>query len=307
VIFRWFLSAPSRKSKRVSEGCVLHGRRIEPAELLQARELVQRHPHWSRYRLSRELCALWDWRTATGQWRDMAARTVLLKLEARGWLRLPERRRPSPNRHRLAAPPQRVWDTTPITGSLVDGSGVRIVEVSSRPAERAEMRAALAQFHYLGYRAPVGENLQYLVRNGADRLLGAVVFSCAAWKCAARDRWIGWSRAEREANLSRIANNSRYLLLPWVRVSGLASWILGRLARRIATDWQAKYGHGLALLETFVELARFAGTCYRAANWQSVGVTTGRSRQDRYQTLRVPVKEVYVYPLGENFREALRR
>jgi hypothetical protein len=284
---------------------VLHGRRFQAPELHQVRELVAAHPEWSRYRLSRELCALWDWRTARGQWRDMAARTVLLKLEQRGWVRLPARRLVSPNRHRLAAPAPRDWDRTPITGSLAELRSVGIEEVSEARAAREELRAALASFHYLGYRAPAGENLQYVVRDAAGRLLAGVVFAGAAWKCAARDRWIGWSRGQREAQLNQIANNVRFLLLPWVGVPHLGSWILGALGRRIAGDWQAKYAHPVVLLETFVERDRFAGTCYRAANWLRVGETTGRSRADRHRTLRVPVKELYVRPLRPDFREAL--
>ena len=286
---------------------MLQGRRIEPAEFLQVRDLVAGHPQWSRYRLSRELCALWNWRTARGQWKDMAARTLLLKLAQRGWITLPERRGPSPNRHRLATPPARVWERTPITGQLSELGEIRISEVSSRPAGRAEVRAALAQFHYLGWRTPVGENLQYVVREGAGRLLAVLVFGAAAWKCAARERWIGWSPRQREAGLSRIANNHRFLIVPWAQVAQLGSWILGGVAQRIAADWQAKYSHPVVLLETFVERERFAGTCYRAANWVRVGETTGRSRADRHRTLRVPVKELYVRALRPDFREALCR
>lgn len=284
---------------------VLHGRRFQVPELHQVQELVATHPEWSRYRLSRELCALWDWRTATGQWRDMAARTVLLKLEQRGWVRLPERRMISPNRHRLRAPAPRDWGRTPITGSLAELSSVEIEEVSQARGAREELRAVLARFHYLGYRAPAGENLQYVVRDRAGRLLAGVVFAGAAWKCAARDQWIGWQRRQREARLNRIANNVRFLLPPWVQVPHLASWILGALGRRIAGDWQVKYGHPVVLLETFVERDRFAGTCYRAANWVRIGETTGRSRADRHRTLQVPVKELYVRPLRPDFRAAL--
>ena len=283
----------------------MQGRRIEPAEFLQVRELVASHPEWSRYRLSRELCALWDWRTPTGQWKDMAARTLLGKLAQRGWITLPERRGLSPNRHRLAPPPEPVCDTSPITGRLSDLGRISITEVSSQTAERTQARALLAKFHYLSYRAPVGENLKYLVRDGAGRWLAVILFGAAAWKCSARDQWIGWNPQQRKEHLGLIANNSRFLLLPWVAVPHLASWILGGVARRIAADWHEKYGHRVVLLETFVERDRFAGTCYRAANWQALGPTTGRSRQDSHRALRVPVKDAYALPLGRNFREEL--
>jgi len=285
----------------------MQGRRIEPAEFFELRELVASHPEWSRYRLSRELCVLWDWRTPTGQWKDMAARTLLGKLAERGWLELPARRWPSPNRHRLAPPPPRSWPTTPITGQLSEIGPLTITEVSGQADGRAEVRAALVQFHYLGYRTPVGENLQYVVRDGSQRLLAVLVFGAAAWKCAVRDRWIGWSPDQRQAHLGWIANNQRFLILPSVDVRHLASHVLGGVARRIAVDWQTKYGHRVILLETFVERDRFAGTCYRAANWRALGATQGRSRQDRHRTLTVPVKEVYVYPLRSDFREILTR
>jgi hypothetical protein len=283
----------------------MQGRRIEPAQFLEVRDLVAAHPQWSRYRLSRELCVLWEWRTPTGQWKDMAARALMLKLAERGWITLPPRRAPSPNRHRLTAPPERAWETEPITGNLSDLGAVEITEVSSQPEGRAEVRAALAKFHYLGYRTSVGENLQYVVRDEGARLLAVLVFGAAAWKCAARDQWIGWSPRQREERLGRIANNSRFLILPWARVPHLASWILGGVARRISADWRHKYGHPVELLETFVERERFAGTCYRAANWQVLGATTGRSRQDRNHRVQVPVKEVFVYPLRRHFREEL--
>lgn len=290
----------------MTEACVVQGRRIEPAEFVQVRELVNGHPEWSRYRLSRELCALWDWRTRTGCLKDMAARTLLGKFAERGWITLPERRVCSPNRHRLAPPPERAWDQTPLACSLAALGEVQITEVSSRTEDRARARSGLSAFHYLGYRAPVGENLQYVVREGGSgRWLAVLVFGAAAWKCAARDQWIGWERGQRERNLGRVANNSRFLIFPWVQVPHLASHILGRIGRRISADWQRKYGHPVVLLESFVERERFAGTCYRAANWCRVGATAGRSRQDRDRALSVPVKEVYLYPLQRRFRQHL--
>jgi Druantia protein DruA len=198
-----------------------------------------------------------------------------------------------------------VWDTGPVTCALSELPGLTVAEVSRHAPARAEVKAALAAHHYLGYRLPVGENVQYAVRDGAGRLLAALVFGAAAWKCGVRDRWIGWNRERRERGLGQIANNSRFLILPWVRVPHLASWILGQVARRIGRDWQSKYGHGVRLLETFVDRERFAGTCYRAANWIGLGTTMGRSRQDRDRTLQVPVKDIYVYPLCPDFREGL--
>jgi hypothetical protein len=178
-------------------------------------------------------------------------------------------------------------------------------EVSRVPAARAWVKAALARFHYLGYGGAVGENLQYIVCDRQDRPLACLVFGSAAWKCRDRDRFIGWSAAQQQKQLPLVANNSRFLILPWTRVPHLGSWILGQVASRIAQDWQAKYGHRVVLLETFVERERFRGTVYRAANWQPVGVTAGRSRQDRHTCLQVPLKDIYLYGLDRHFREAL--
>ena len=140
----------------------------------------------------------------------------------------------------------------------------RPVSTGAVPVARVELRSALARVHYLGYRSPVGENLQYELRDAAGRWLARLVVGAAAWHCAARDQWIGWTPAQRERGLFQIANHSRLLILPWVRVRHLASWLLGQVTARIAEDWQAKYGHRVSLLETFVERERFTGTSYRA-------------------------------------------
>ena len=171
--------------------------------------------------------------------------------------------------------------------------------------EQPLVRALVQRHHYLGYRGPVGENLHYLVYDREGRVLACLLFGAPAWKMAARERFIGWDPPSRERALYLVANNMRFLIVPWVEVAHLASHILGRIARRISADWQAKYAHPLVLLETTVERARFAGTCYRAANWQCVGETTGRSRNDRYKRLNVPVKSVWLYPLSSTFRTRL--
>jgi hypothetical protein len=148
--------------------------------------------------------------------------------------------------------------------------------------------------------------MQYTVQDKHGRLLACLVFGAAAWKCQDRDTFIGWTPAQREQHLCQVANNSRFMVLPWVEVPGLSSWILSRVSRRVAADWKGKYGHGLALLETFVEQDRFLGTTYQAANWQRVGATTGRTRQDRYTRIQAPIKAIYLRPLQANFREVLQ-
>jgi hypothetical protein len=289
----------------VSETLTIQGRPLSPQALEQLRQWVGGNPHWSRWRLSRELATRWDWRNVAGQLKDMAARTLLVKLEQRGLIELPARRQVPTNRMRCGAQPAIIEPAQPIVCALADLQPLSVEEVSRQPAGRAWLRGTLAQFHYLGFGGAVGQNVQYLVRDGQQRPVACAVFGAAAWKCQDRDRFIGWSAEQRRRNLGLIANNSRFLILPWVTVPHLGSWILGQVAKRIAQDWQAKYGHRVILLETFVERERFRGTVYRAANWQSVGVTAGRTRQDRHTCLRVPVKDIYLYSLRRGFRETL--
>jgi len=290
----------------VSETLTIQGRSLSGQALQELRQWVSVNPHCSRRRLSLELATRWDWRNAAGQLKDMAARTLLVKLEQRGLIKLPARRQVPTNRMRCGAQPAIIEPAEPIVCALADLQPLSVEEVSGQPAGRAWIRGALAQFHYLGFGGAVGQNVQYLVRDGRHRPVACAVFGAAAWKCQDRERFIGWSAEQRQRNLGLIANNSRFLIFPWVKVPHLGSWILGQVAGRIARDWQAKYGHPVVLLETFVERERFRGTVYRAANWQSAGVTTGRTRQDRHTCIQVAVKDIYVHPLCRRFREVLQ-
>ena len=289
----------------MSDGLTVQGRRMATEDILRIRQLITGHPGWSRRRLSEVLCAEWDWRNGSGRLKDMATRTLLLKLEARGLIRLPERRRIPSNRMAARQAPRQTWDTTPVTGTLRELGPLTLREVSTDGAARMRFTAALAEFHYLGHRGTVGENLQYMVTDNTGRLLACLLFGSAAWKCRARDQFIGWAPERRARHLHLLTNNTRFLILPFVRVPHLASWILGRVLRRLSADWQKKYGHAIVLVETFVERERFAGTSYQASNWIRLGATTGRSRQDRRHTLQVPAKDVYLYPLDRRFRQEL--
>jgi hypothetical protein len=289
----------------MNEAVVVQGRRLEPADIDRIRELISGNPDWSRRRLSEVLSAEWNWHNSSGRLKDMAARALLVKLESRGLIQLPARRRIPPNRMTARCLPRQNWDSTPVECKLEELGPLTIREVSGDGPARVRFAVALEEFHYLGCRGTVGENLQYTVTDSHGRLLACLLFGAAAWKCRARDQFVGWTPERRRNNLHRVANNSRFLILPFVRVPHLASWILGRVARRLSTDWEKKYGHGIVLLETFVERDRFAGTSYKAANWIRLGETTGRSRQDRHYTLHVPVKDVYVYPLCHDFRREL--
>ena len=234
----------------------------------------------------------------------MAARTLLLKLERSGHIRLPARRGPSPNGHRNRRfeppPPQE-----PLCGALRELQPLHVSVVAPGSSDARLFQSLLAHEHYLGHRNTVGENLRYLVRERCGSPVACLLFGSAAWKCADRDTFIGWDQPTREANLQRLTNNTRFLIPGWVQVPHLASHVLGLIARRIGRDWQAKYGHAVYALETFVDRSRFRGTCYRAANWLTVGATQGRTRNDRAHRIHAEVKDVYLYPLVADFRREL--
>jgi hypothetical protein len=289
----------------MNESLIVQGRKLDAEDILRIRQLIAEHPEWSRRRLSEVLCSEWDWRNGSGRLKDMATRTLLVKLDARGLIQLPARRRLPLNRMAARRVPRQDWVSTPITGPLRNLEPLTLREISTDGAGRIRFAAALAEFHYLGYRGTVGENLQYAITDKDGRLLACLLFGSAAWKCKSRDGFIGWDPEQRQRNLHLITNNTRFLILPFVRVPHLASCILGRVMRCLSSDWQNKYGHPILLVETFVERERFAGTSYKAANWLRLGSTMGRSRQDRQHTLRVPVKDVYLYPLHRRFREGL--
>jgi len=281
----------------VDRELVIQGRELRPEDVALIRDWLQAHPDSHRTRLSRELCAAWNWRNAAGQLKDMACRTLLLKLEAQGRIRLPPRRTASVNGLRNRQVPEIPHDPTAIAGPLQLVQPVRVAPVVEGSSEAGLFKFLLQRYHYLGHRNCVGQNLKYLVRDRRGRPLACLLFGSAAWKAAGRDQWIGWTAQQRQRQLGLVTNNTRFLILPWVRVPHLASHLLGRVAARLSADWQRKYGHPIHLVETFVEQPRFAGTCYRAAGWVQVGLTTGRTRNDDGRKPRAAPKAIYLKAL----------
>lgn len=293
------------------EAEILQGRKIGRAEIVEIQALIEANPQWSRWRLSHVLAQKWDWYSASGQLKDMAARTLLLKLDQRGLIALPERKRAPVVRRPQLGPD--LFDSLllePITSDLVSLQPFQIQVVAPKEPDYHRFQRYLAQYHYLGFGGPIGENLGYLIRSRTGVDLACLLFGAAAWQCAPRDQWIGWSPEQRAQGLPFIANNSRFLILPWVRVAHLANYILAQIAPRIDADWQARYHHRLYLLETFVQQDRFRGISYQAANWIHVGQTTGRTRQSqrhRDNQVHAPVKDIFLYPLSSNARRDLCR
>jgi hypothetical protein len=284
--------------------CIL-GRGFDPAELKQLQRWIDQRPGCSRRALSVGLAQLWGWRNQQGQLRDMAVRLLLNRLEQRAGLRLPARQNRGGRRRVRPSSPGVLSAHQPIAGPVGQLQPLSVHLVGAGQPERARLAQYFLAHHYLGYPHPLGQ-LHYLVRDGQGRDLAGLLFGPAAWKCAPRDSFIGWSAAQRQAHLQQVANNSRFLILPWVAVPCLASQVLSRVLGRLPQDWELYCGQRPVLVETFVEVDRFAGTCYRANNWVEVGLTRGRSRAGR-AGLRVPRKVVYLRALVRDFRGGLCR
>jgi hypothetical protein len=279
------------------------GRVITDTDVAFIQGLIAAHPRATRRALSHRLCEAWNWVQPNGVLRDMVCRGLLLALHRAGHIGLPPARKSNPLGPQRRTPSRTMLRWNPIEGQLSDILPLDIAQVR-RSGDEASFDSLVETYHYLGYAQPVGEHLKYLI--SAD---GAPM-ACLAWSSAprhigCRDRFIGWSPKTRRKNIRFVAYNLRYLILPWVKVTHLASHLLGRMARMLAQDWERIYGHPVYFLETFVDPERFRGTCYRAANWICLGRTTGRGKNDQTKRPNRSIKEVWGYPLGRDFRKRL--
>jgi len=280
------------------------GRAFSATELSSIRRLIAEHPSATRARLSRLVCEQLDWRRADGHLKDMSCRVAMLRMQDDGVVQLPPPRngnnngKPYLRRTPAAQPTRRLEAASP--KALAN---LHLQLVTDRHDSHLH-NEFLERYHYLGYQPLPGAQLRYFVRSD-ERILALLGFGAPAWKTQPRDLFIGWTARQREARLHLLVNNARFLILPWVRCNNLASCILGMAARRLARDWQRHYAYRPVLLETFVELPRFRGTCYRAANWNLLGETKGRGKLDVHNRASLPKKAIWVYPLLENFRKAL--
>jgi len=280
------------------------GRVITAQDLEFIREFIKHHPGLSRRRLSARLCQAWQWKQANGALCDMVCRGLLLMLHRAGEIELPSVRQISFNPFVRRVPPAPVLiDQTPLTGALGEVKPIAIQQVR-RTAHEPLFNSLIEHHHYLGYKQPVGEHLKYLIWSQA-RPLACLAWSSAPRHLGSRDRYIGWSAAVRRRNIRLVVYNTRFLILPWIRVPHLASHILGRVVSRLSQDWERLYGHPVYFAETFIDPARFRGTCYRAANWQSLGLTTGRGKACNSKRPNRSIKEVLGYPLTARFRDLL--
>jgi len=286
------------------DGIVLRyrGRDLGIEDLEVVRATITRD--WARGRsaIARSLCGLWDWRQANGAFKEYAARDLLLRLEEAGHIQLPPRLRPKNNRKAADFRQVPLFLDRPLSGRI-DAYG----ELAIRTAEGAERYLwdyLIHHHHYLGRPKLVGAYLKQLVWLDGQ-VVACLGWASAAWKVDCRDRWIGWTPEVRRQRLVGVVNNVRFLILPWVRVEHLASKVLAQSLRGLAAAWQARYGQGIVLAETFVDPARFAGTCYRAANWQCLGQTRGHAKRgNAYRKHAVP-KDVWMRPLTRRWRSRL--
>ena len=277
------------------------GRDFSTEELTQIRHLIAEHPACNRAQLSRMTCENLRWYKADGGLKEMSARVAMLRMQDDGLITLPPPRgaRPDPTVHLTDR-------TTP--GALIErpAGALRPLTMQrvQRKPESSLWNEYIERYHYLGHKPLPGAQLRYFI-HAEGQPIALLGFGAAAWQTAPRDRYIGWSHEQRQANLHLIVNNARFLILPWVQSKNLASMILAMAARRLPDDWQAKYAYRPVLMETFVEKPRFEGTCYKAANWRYLGKTKGRGKLGPSGKQSVPIKDLWVYPLDASFRDRL--
>ena len=280
------------------------GRTVTDTDVEFIQRLISENSGLSRRALSAKLCEAWDWRQPNGALRDMVCRSLMLELHRAGYIELPPVRWVNANPLVTRRKPAPVLvDQTPLESTLAGIRPLKFQQVR-RTAEERLFNSLLDRYHYLRYTQPVGEHLKYVVY-AQGRPIACLGWSSAPRHLGPRDRFIGWSAEARRRNIRFLAYNTRYLLLPFVKVQHLASHILGCMARQLPQDWERVYGHPIYYLETFVDPGRFRGTCYRAANWTVLGLTTGRGKDDQTNKPNRPLKEVLGYPLRKDFRQLL--
>jgi len=278
------------------------GREFTSQEFKQIRSLINQNPKFNRMRLSKEVCRILQWLKPDGDLKDMSCRVAMLRMHRDGLIELP------PPSHKK--PPQKKIQFTsktdpqsPVVCSANQLSQLHLQMVTK--ATSALWNEYIERYHYLGYATLPGAQLRYFIVAG-KQIVALTGFGAAAWQTAPRDQFIGWNHDERKRNLNLITNNARFLILPWIKSKNLASKILSLISKQLPDDWEEKYHVRPVLMESFVEQKRFVGTCYKAANWINVGKTKGRGKLGPAGKISVPIKDIWVCPLVENFRALLK-
>jgi hypothetical protein len=284
---------------------LIRRRRIVQEDLLLIRGLLSAEGHLGRSHISNRLCEIWDWRQANGQFRQIACRDLLRQLESKGLVSLPPMLRPARRTgYKNVVTTGDLLERVPLTGSLAELRQEIEVSLIQGVHEARLFKGLIGNFHYLGYQQAQGGQVKDLAKY-RGRPVACLSFGPAAFRVAARDQFIGWSSEQRQEGLSRVVNNDRFLILPWVDIPHLASFVLSRCLRRLRSDWQQIYKQDLVLAETFVQKDRFRGSCYAAANWQCIGQSCGRGRNDPSNRATLPIKTIWVYALHPKFRQEL--
>jgi hypothetical protein len=281
------------------------GRTFEAHEIQLMRELARDYASLGVTEIARTVCELLNWTRPNGGLKNHECRLLLERLRDLGVVSLPDLQPTGRRGARVVAIGAESDATDLLTGSVGDYAPIELKRVEG-VVEGRLWRQYIERYHYLGYRVPMGASLRYWALSG-ERVLACLLWTSPAWRMSPRDEWIGWTDRERKRNLQHIVNNGRFLVLPWVRIAGLASHLLSRSARQLPADWERAYGYRPLLLETLVDTERFAGTCYRAANWIAVGKTKGRGRMDRHGRADLPVKQIFLYPLCRRVQLRLRQ
>lgn len=279
------------------------GRLFTHDDLALIRKIIADDPSATRQKISREVCLAFDWFKPDGGLKDMSCRVALLKIYRSGLIELPAPRHRYGNGEKFSRYTPEGDPKEPIMLPVGKLAPLELQRVVSKKSSFL-WNEFIQRYHYLGYTPLPGAQVRYLISCPLG-YLGAIGFSAAAWKVQPRDTWIGWSKEQRTKQLPLVVNNSRFLILPWVNSKNLASKILSLCAKRLSGDWQDVYGYKPVLLETFVEKYRFAGTCYKAANWAFVGSTKGRGKLEKTKGCKVPIKDIYLYPLTNDFHNIL--
>jgi len=282
------------------------GKSVSGAELQLIGTVVKRYASLSRMELAHTVCELLHWARPGGGLKARECREFLERLDAEGVVRLPPKRATKPVGSTTAVPVSERGEPAAVLEGKVGAFEPIVLDLVQSPEQRLLFRELVGRYHYLGHAVAFGAQLRYLFSSG-PQMLGAMQFSSPAWRMAVREGWVGWDEAARRANLQRVINQSRFLILPWVHIANLASVVLARALRRVGGDWQARYGLAPLLVETLVDESRYRGHCYRAANWIRLGETRGRGRMDReHRREGLAPKAVWVYPLVADAAPRLR-
>src|ERR1039457_3629588 len=282
------------------------GRVVSDTELQLIRDVVKRYGALTRMELANTVCELLQWQRNAGGLKGRECREFLELLDSQGVIQLPQKRATKSVGSRTSIPVSAAGVPGVALEGKVDAFEPIVLELVHSEQQRLLFRELVGRYHYLGYAVPFGAHLRYLIYSGAQ-VLGCMQFSSPAWRMAARDKWIGWDELTRKSNLQRVVNQSRFLILPWIHISNLASVVLSRGLHQLREDWKARYAVAPLLVETLVDESRYTGHCYRAANWTRLGGTTGRGRMDRaHQREGVSPKAIWVYPLATEAALQLR-